>query len=410
MKIRIYLSIVLLFALSNLLKAQGEAALPSLLLPPSPALNSMGAVGTSLPSSDPFALYYNPAQLGFMTDINLAVHSFPSYSKWTPVLDLKMFNYAFTLKYDLRKAGINIPLSAGAGFLRSKFSFGNFVYTASGSPEPLGTFESYDAYNAISAGLSLDYDIRFGIGLTYKFIKSVLAEFPDDPDKGKLEASAIDYGFLVSIPVMKLISDNYSFNFFGDTDLYPYLDFSLGGAVQNSGDEIYYIDIAQSDPLPRNARLGYSFSAGIEGYIQGNRFRFLGIQTAIEAEDLLIKKDSSKLEYQNFPGDIGLFGNVLGAKGDLNVVIHKGISVEIFETLGINFGSVNGKNIFHKKTSGFGIRTKGIFKLIKLNTTDRTIAFICDHFDLQYYNTTYFSSFNYEPKMEGIALIVTGLW
>ena len=44
----------------------------------------------------------------------------------------------------------------------------------------------------------------------------------------------------------------------------PTFDFSLGYSKSNIGDEIYYIDPAQADPLPRIDRTGYGFSAGFD--------------------------------------------------------------------------------------------------------------------------------------------------
>ena len=52
-----------LFPFRNL--AQGEAAVPFLLLHPSPSLSAMGATGAALPTDDPFGFLWNPAQLGY---------------------------------------------------------------------------------------------------------------------------------------------------------------------------------------------------------------------------------------------------------------------------------------------------------------------------------------------------------
>lgn len=88
--------------LPNLLWAQGEATMLFLLIPPSPSLNGMGAVGTALPGDDPFAVHFNPAQLG-QTDpaANLSAHFYPGKVEWLPGLisDITYNNSAFNLGY-----------------------------------------------------------------------------------------------------------------------------------------------------------------------------------------------------------------------------------------------------------------------------------------------------------------------
>lgn len=55
MKATSLLSILFLFNLFSVTNfAQGEAAVPFLLLNPSPSLSAMGATGTALPTEDPF--------------------------------------------------------------------------------------------------------------------------------------------------------------------------------------------------------------------------------------------------------------------------------------------------------------------------------------------------------------------
>ncbi len=43
-----------------------------------------------------------------------------------------------------------------------------------------------------------------------------------------------------------------------------HLIFLLGYSKSNIGDEIYYIDPAQADPLPRMDRIGYGITAGFD--------------------------------------------------------------------------------------------------------------------------------------------------
>ena len=59
------LSILLIFNLFQVTSfAQGEAAVPFLLLQPSPSLSAMGATGTALPTEDPFGFLLESRPVG----------------------------------------------------------------------------------------------------------------------------------------------------------------------------------------------------------------------------------------------------------------------------------------------------------------------------------------------------------
>jgi hypothetical protein len=101
----------------------------------------------------------------------------------------------------------------------------------------LGNFDSFDITFASSYGTSLTKKMKFG--LSAKLIYSYLTEQGTALEKGKGTATgfALDFGFLYQM--------NSRLN--------------LGLAVTNLGPDISYIDAAQSDPLPRNLALGFSY-------------------------------------------------------------------------------------------------------------------------------------------------------
>ena len=66
----IFLSIFSFLLITNKTFSQGEAAVPFLLLQPSPSLSAMGQTGTALPTEDPFGFLWNPAQLGYTSQNN----------------------------------------------------------------------------------------------------------------------------------------------------------------------------------------------------------------------------------------------------------------------------------------------------------------------------------------------------
>jgi hypothetical protein len=71
MKNTSFLTILILFNLFQITNlAQGEAAVPFLLLNPSPSLSAMGSNGTALPTENPFGFLWNPAQLGYTSQKN----------------------------------------------------------------------------------------------------------------------------------------------------------------------------------------------------------------------------------------------------------------------------------------------------------------------------------------------------
>ena len=61
----LFLSLFSFLIFTNKSFSQGEAAVPFLLLQPSPSLSAMGQTGTALPTEDPFGFIWNPAQLGY---------------------------------------------------------------------------------------------------------------------------------------------------------------------------------------------------------------------------------------------------------------------------------------------------------------------------------------------------------
>ncbi len=73
------------FAFVQISFSQGQTALPVLYLNPSPRLNGLGMVGVSFPNHDTYGFYYNPAQLGYISQTeNLSYQLDPSNSHWMP--------------------------------------------------------------------------------------------------------------------------------------------------------------------------------------------------------------------------------------------------------------------------------------------------------------------------------------
>ncbi|MFC2119771.1 hypothetical protein ACFLQ4_01735 [Bacteroidota bacterium] len=405
--------LILTFALQSISYSQGEAAIPFLVFPTSPTQTAMGVTGTSLPTDDPYGFLLNPAQLGYTSQSNnLSFIFYPSEINWLGgyVRGLTVSGIALNLGYNFKNR-VGIPISVGIGFANPELNYGEFIRTTPIDPTPIGTFESKDYYYAYSMGIGVDYFVQFNAGITYKSITSILSDqsVSEEQGSGKAEVNSIDYGLLLNIPIIRLIDDNFTLDIFENVPSIPFLNLSFGLSRTNIGDEVYYIDPAQSDPLPRSARLGYGVSTGMDLQFADTDINIFDLAFTVDAWDILIERDTTgKTGYQSGLGDIDFGKHVIQIKGDDKVVSQAGLQISLMETLVIRNGHFSGRAIQERKTNGIEIRAKGLLKLLNKFSDDQTIKFIADHFDVRYYNTNYFADHALETKITGIALVING--
>jgi hypothetical protein len=403
--------LILIFGLQSVSLSQGEAAIPFLVFPASPIQTAMGSTGTSLPTDDPYGFLLNPAQLGYTSQSNnLSFIFYPSSVDWLGSPTLSINGIALNLGYNFKNT-FGIPISVGIGFANPEINYGEFMRTGEGDPTPIGTFEAKDYYYAYSLGAGIDYYVQLYAGITYKSITSILSDQPvgEEQGSGKAEASAIDYGFLLNVPIIRLIDENLSFDLTQNIPAMPFLNLSFGYSKSNIGDEVSYIDFAQADPLPRMVRLGYGISTGMDLQFEKTEINVLDISFTVDAEDILIDRETSgSFDYQSGLGDIDFGKNVIQIKGDDKVVSHAGLQISLLETLVIRNGHFSGRGFDERKTNGLEIRAKGLLKLLDKFSGDPTVKFISDHFDLRYYNTTYFADHFLETNITGLALVMNG--
>ncbi len=206
----LFLSLFSFLLISNKTFSQGEAAVPFLLLQPSPSLAAMGQTGTALPTEDPFGFLWNPAQLGYTSqNNNFSLIFYPSKFEWLPTynLDFEVKSLAFNVGYNFKDI-INFPLSVGFGYSYLELNFGEFLRIDENDPTTLGSLHSMDYYNAYSLGIGIDYYVQLNAGITYKSITSILAaNIAAEPgfEDAKAEPNVIDVGLLINVPVFKLI-------------------------------------------------------------------------------------------------------------------------------------------------------------------------------------------------------------
>lgn len=410
----LFLSIFSFLLITNKTFSQGESAVPFLLLQPSPSLAAVGQTGTALPTEDPFGFLWNPAQLGYTSqNNNFSFIFYPSKLEWLPTYNVgfEVKSLAFNFGYNFKDI-INFPLSVGFGYSYFELNFGDFLRWSESSPLVSGSLYSMDYYNAYSLGLGIDYYIQLNAGITYKSITSILAgagQIGVEPgvEDGKAEPNVFDFGLLINVSVFKFIDESMAIELEDDMQLKPDFNFSVGYSKSNIGDEVYYIDPAQADPLPRVDRIGYGITTGFDLIGDNFQMKVLNFSLTVEADDILIDRDTIDWYYQSTLSDLKPWKNLINVEGTDKIVSHIGLKLDLFETLSLSTGHFSGRGFMEvPETGGFEIKTKGIFKLWALWAKDPITNFLRDHIDIRYYNTNYFSGDWRETKMTGLALYV----
>jgi hypothetical protein len=218
--------------------AQGEAAVPFLLLAPDSRAGGIGESGAGL-ADNSAAIFWNPAGIAFQTGSELSI----THSNWLPQFQLDLFYDYLTYRQYIEDISGSITASI------TYMNFGEFVRTGADSPEPLGTFRSFDA--ALTLGYATKIGGDWGIGFNARLIHSRLSDQPTEQEQGTGVATSVSFDIAamwrpssLELPLLGDIGDK----------------FSIGANLSNLGPKIYYIDQAQADPIPTNFRLGFGFN------------------------------------------------------------------------------------------------------------------------------------------------------
>ncbi len=214
--------------------AQGEAAVPFLLLAPDSRAGGLGESGAGL-ADNSAAVFWNPAGIAFLTGSEVGF----THSNWLPMFNLDLFyDYATYRQYIDDLSG---SLTASVTYM----NYGEFVRTSSNSPDPIGTFRSFDA--ALTLGYATKLSSSWGLGFNFRVIHSRLADKPTEAEQGSGVATSVSFDVGAMWRPEKL-----DLPLIGDIGN----QFSIGFNLSNIGPKIYYIDQAQADPIPTNFRLG----------------------------------------------------------------------------------------------------------------------------------------------------------
>jgi len=372
--------------------AQGETAVPFLLINPSPNLNGMAGAFNSLPTDDIYGSYYNPAQLGnFSRNKNLSIGFFLQKTDWLP-----QFNYRDLTLQTMVVAGgyklqTELPIYFGVSLMYEKLNLGENVWTDAAGNQ-LGVFNSFETFHALSAGIGIDHFLRYNFGITIKYINSELVpiniiKVGKDYKNGIARTVATDIGLQVELPVISTI-ESLSNQF--TSDVKPFLNISSGYSINNIGDELGYINKTQKDPLPRQARLGYGISFGLQTNQFDDLFNLIKFDISSEARDILVDRENGKINYQGLTGDINIIHNVINGISDEKVMVYQGWRVNVFETFQFSKGRFRGHGYWEiQKTGGISVSLSGLFKFLRSQTNESGLEFLAKHVDLQYAYSEY---------------------
>jgi hypothetical protein len=264
MKMVLYFSIgILLFsAVPTNIYAQGEAAVPFLLLAPDSRFSALGESGAGL-ADNSAAIFWNPAGIAFLSGTEVSI----THSNWLPQFNLDLF-YDF-LSFRTYMEDIGGSLTSSITYM----NFGEFFRTGENDPTILGTFSAFDA--ALTFGYATKLGTDWGVGMNFRIIHSQLSTQPTGEEEGSGVATTVSFDLAAMWRPEHL-------NLFGwETEN----RFSIGANLSNLGPKITYIDQAQSDPIPTNFRLGMAF------HLLKDEFNSL-IYT-LDFSKLLVSRDSS---------------------------------------------------------------------------------------------------------------------
>jgi hypothetical protein len=380
--------------------AQGESAVPFLLISSSPEANGMGGSAGTQPTRDALATISNPGQLGLFTLSNMfGAGTYAPRTDWIPQFHLPGLTYgatAVSAGYNFRDL-LSLPfsLSAGIGYSRVHIELGTFTVTGSGSPVPIAIFNPNETSQSICTAIGLEYYVRVGIGLSFKRIESILSPFGTEQEQGNGSArsSAVDFGVLVEVPVARIASELARSSFDIAPHTAPFLDLSFGYVKANVGDKMVYIDAAQADPLPRTATVGLGAEFGLNSNAGSSEWKLASFRVARQADDLLVVRNpDGSSDYQSGLGDIQFADNVILGKTNGKATVRKGWQVQVAEFLYLRGGSVDGPGLAYS-TSGFSICLGGFLKMLGIVSPslgmDSWVGFTGEHFDLQYHSSKY---------------------
>jgi hypothetical protein len=265
-KMKVLLSFLIIgltvLAIPGKINAQGDAAVPFLLLAPDSRFGALGESGTGL-ADNSAAIFWNPAGIAFLTGTEVTI----THSNWLPQFNLDLFYDYLTFRSYIEE--LSGSVTASVTFM----NYGEFLRTLETGPEPVGTFNAYDA--ALTLGYATKLHPDWGVGFNFRIIHSRLSDQPTGQELGRGVATT------VSFDLAGMWRPSYLDIFGWELEN----RFSIGANLSNIGPKITYIDAKQADPIPTNFRLGFAFQIFND--------EFNSLVYTLDFSKLLVSRDTS---------------------------------------------------------------------------------------------------------------------
>jgi len=266
-------------------RAQGESAVPFLLIAPNSRASGMGESGTGS-VDDASAIFWNPAALAFMKGQEVSI----THANWLPQFNLPDLFYDH-LNYRMDIDAIGGTIGASVTYL----SLGEFVVTGSGGPTPIGKFKSFEY--AVTAGYATKASDDLGLGINARFIHSALSPIGTEQEQGNGIASTVSFDLALMYRPQKL-----DIPLIGDIGR----RFSCGLNLSNLGPKVTYVDADQADPLPTNIRVGLGYKILDDEYND--------LQLAVDFSRLLVRRREDQTSDPFYKALITAWGDGSGLK------------------------------------------------------------------------------------------------
>ncbi len=257
------------FAIGTAYSQTTTTAVPFQLISPDARASGMGDAGTGI-ADNANAIYWNPSGLAFQTGKEVYL----THAQWLPQFNSDLFYEYITFKWnDEEKFGGTI--GAQIIFL----NLGQFIYTTEQSPDPLGTFHSFEYSIALSYATKLSPD--WGFGGTVRYIQSSLSPLTVGQEK--------------TTGIGRSVSFDISAMWRPDTTFIEELAnrLAVGFNIANIGPKVKYVDVQQADPLPTILRVGTSYKIIKDEYND--------LMLAFDVAKLLVHRDSASGISDNLP-------------------------------------------------------------------------------------------------------------
>lgn len=238
-------------------EAQGESAVPFLLIAPNSRAAGIGETGTGS-VDDASAVFWNPGALAFLTGNEVTL----THANWLPQFGLSDLFYEY-LNYRTDIPDIGGTIGASVTYL----NLGEFIRTNSSGVEE-GKFKAYEF--AVTVGYATKVFDDLGLGINGRFIRSSLSPLGTAQEQGAGVANTVSFDIAMMWRPFDLGVD--------------WLDkrFSLGFNLSNLGPKVTYIDAAQADPLPTQLRVGFGYKLFEDEYNS--------LQYSIDFSRLLVRR------------------------------------------------------------------------------------------------------------------------